>query len=151
MVPVVAAAVKEGYQRRARTGWVSLEGGGASVDVGTAYGEDVAQLVMALLAASATNPHLLPVVIAQNHQGWDAVRGRVETATDSEDGAVRVFVRIQCANPASTDRIAYTLTVDDATVTSPVGPSTIEQHHTIDPHSSTDSHTTTEAAMSTDP
>ena len=27
------------------------------------------------------------VVIAQNHQGWDAVRGRVETATDSEDGA----------------------------------------------------------------
>ena len=106
MVPVVAAAVKDVYQRRVRTGWVSLEGGGASVDVGTAYGEDFAQLVMALLAASATNPHLLPVVIAQNHQGWDAVRGRVETATDSEDGAVRVFVRIECANPASTDRIA---------------------------------------------
>jgi hypothetical protein len=125
--------------------------------VGTAYGEDFAQLVMALQAASATNPHLLPVVIAQNHQGWDAVRGRVETATDSEDGAVRVFVRIHCANPASTDRIAYTLTVDDATVTSPVGPSTAEQHDT---HSSTDSHTTieadtattnTEAAMTTDP
>ena len=116
LVPVVAAAIKDLHQRRVRTGSAALQGGTATVDIAAAYGTEFAQLVMALLDASASNPHLAPVVMTQNCSGWDAVRGYVAVELRGEHNERHAVVRIECASSTSTDRVTYTLTVDDAAV-----------------------------------
>ena len=46
------------------------------MDIAATYGAMFAILMVDLVGRSVEHPHLRPVVVVQNGEGWDPVRGR---------------------------------------------------------------------------